>query len=201
MTSFNYCDIRVFLVSLVFCWYIPQSVYSIYYVYVVIALFAALQCYACSWTALDPGDASCVTNASAVRSLNCSMKYCLTVRQELMVSRKGGGREERVVERDKREERSSRQARVSCTPLQAREEEYPTQSRVIILPHALASPTHILLLHFAATAKPLHVLALSRSCGATKWQLLHSTTFFLYALLRSNYGATMLPNFRFLLTN
>lgn len=153
MTSFNYCDIRVFLVSLVFCWYIPQSVYSIYYVYVVIALFAALQCYACSWTALDPGDASCVTNASAVRSLNCSMKYCLTVRQELMVSRKGGGREERVVERDKREERSSRQASVSCTPLQAREEEYPTQSRVIILPHALASPTHILLLHFAATAK------------------------------------------------
>lgn len=147
MTSFNYCDIRVFIVSLVFCWYIPQSVYSIYYIDVVIALFAALQCYACSWTALDQGDASCVTNASAVRSLNCSMKYCLTVRQELMVSRKRG--------RGKGEERSGEgSGKIEqagkckcCTPLQASEEGYPTQSQVIILPHALATPTHILLLH------------------------------------------------------
>ncbi|EDW01028.1 GH20677 [Drosophila grimshawi] len=40
-----------------------------------------LECYACSYL-LGQSDATCLTNASAVRALNCTKKYCLTVRQE-----------------------------------------------------------------------------------------------------------------------
>ncbi|BFG06226.1 uncharacterized protein DMAD_04780 [Drosophila madeirensis] len=41
----------------------------------------ALDCYICTY--LDGySDDSCVTNASAVKVLNCSNKYCLTMRQE-----------------------------------------------------------------------------------------------------------------------
>ncbi|KAH8276488.1 hypothetical protein KR026_000659, partial [Drosophila bipectinata] len=47
-----------------------------------VALSNALDCYVCSYMDGD-SDASCVNNASAVRVLNCTMKYCLTVRQEL----------------------------------------------------------------------------------------------------------------------
>ncbi|KAH8320890.1 hypothetical protein KR067_011856, partial [Drosophila pandora] len=43
---------------------------------------AALDCYVCSYLDGD-SDASCVNNASAVRVLNCTKKYCLTVRLEL----------------------------------------------------------------------------------------------------------------------
>ncbi|EDW04369.1 GH23581 [Drosophila grimshawi] len=46
---------------------------------------AALECYACSYL-LGQSDATCLTNASAVRALNCTKKYCLTVRQEAIVS-------------------------------------------------------------------------------------------------------------------
>lgn len=45
---------------------------------------AALDCYVCSYLDGD-SDASCVNNASAVRVLNCTKKYCLTVRLELKV--------------------------------------------------------------------------------------------------------------------
>ncbi|KAH8370274.1 hypothetical protein KR093_002893, partial [Drosophila rubida] len=44
---------------------------------------AALECYACSYT-LGQSDATCLTNASAGRTINCTMKYCLTVRQEMI---------------------------------------------------------------------------------------------------------------------
>ncbi|XP_022232365.2 uncharacterized protein LOC111080829 [Drosophila obscura] len=41
----------------------------------------ALECYVCTY--LDGySDDSCVTNASAVKVLNCHKKYCLTMRQE-----------------------------------------------------------------------------------------------------------------------
>ncbi|KAH8299283.1 hypothetical protein KR044_000114, partial [Drosophila immigrans] len=43
----------------------------------------ALECYVCSYT-LSQSDATCLTNASAGRAINCSKKYCLTVRQELI---------------------------------------------------------------------------------------------------------------------
>jgi len=47
--------------------------------------FAALDCYACSY--LDGySDTFCLNNASAVRVINCTKKYCVTVRQELLVS-------------------------------------------------------------------------------------------------------------------
>ncbi|EDW09420.2 uncharacterized protein Dmoj_GI19040 [Drosophila mojavensis] len=41
----------------------------------------ALECYVCSYL-LGQSDATCLTNATAVRALNCTKKYCLTVRQE-----------------------------------------------------------------------------------------------------------------------
>ncbi|XP_062134757.1 uncharacterized protein LOC133844683 [Drosophila sulfurigaster albostrigata] len=43
----------------------------------------ALECYVCSYT-LNQSDATCLTNATAGRAINCSMKYCLTVRQEMI---------------------------------------------------------------------------------------------------------------------
>ncbi|XP_034476079.1 uncharacterized protein LOC117783033 [Drosophila innubila] len=43
----------------------------------------ALECYVCSYT-LNQNDATCITNASAVRAINCTKKYCLTVRQEMI---------------------------------------------------------------------------------------------------------------------
>ncbi|XP_016953314.1 uncharacterized protein LOC108026717 [Drosophila biarmipes] len=47
------------------------------------ALTNALDCYACSY--LDGySDTSCLNNASAVRVINCTKKYCVTVRQELL---------------------------------------------------------------------------------------------------------------------
>ncbi|XP_037714111.1 uncharacterized protein LOC119549878 [Drosophila subpulchrella] len=43
----------------------------------------ALDCYACSY--LDGySDTSCLNNASAVRAINCTKKYCVTMRQELL---------------------------------------------------------------------------------------------------------------------
>ncbi|KAH8291030.1 hypothetical protein KR054_007913, partial [Drosophila jambulina] len=44
--------------------------------------FAALDCYVCSYLA-SYNDTSCVDNPGALKVLNCSMKYCVTVRQEL----------------------------------------------------------------------------------------------------------------------
>ncbi|XP_017054101.1 uncharacterized protein LOC108096753 isoform X2 [Drosophila ficusphila] len=42
----------------------------------------ALDCYVCSY--LDGySDTSCLYNASAVKAINCTKKYCVTVRQEL----------------------------------------------------------------------------------------------------------------------
>ncbi|KAI8035728.1 hypothetical protein M5D96_011478 [Drosophila gunungcola] len=46
------------------------------------ALSNALVCYACSY--LDGySDTSCLNNASAVSVINCTMKYCVTMRVEL----------------------------------------------------------------------------------------------------------------------
>ncbi|XP_017126363.1 uncharacterized protein LOC108145444 [Drosophila elegans] len=46
------------------------------------ALSNALDCYACTY--LDGySDTSCLNNASAVRVINCTMKYCFTMRVEL----------------------------------------------------------------------------------------------------------------------
>ncbi|KAH8416085.1 hypothetical protein KR222_007745, partial [Zaprionus bogoriensis] len=67
-------------------YFLRISVFIFSTVHIVSLLFsglAALLCYACSYT-LDQSDASCVTNVSAVRVLNCTHKYCLTMRQELM---------------------------------------------------------------------------------------------------------------------
>ncbi|ALC42481.1 CG34045, partial [Drosophila busckii] len=45
------------------------------------ALSNALECYACSY--LDGySDMRCLNNASALKPINCTKKYCLTVRQE-----------------------------------------------------------------------------------------------------------------------
>ncbi|XP_023177380.1 uncharacterized protein LOC111603842 [Drosophila hydei] len=41
----------------------------------------ALECYVCSYL-LGQSDTTCLTNATAVRALNCTKKYCLTMRQE-----------------------------------------------------------------------------------------------------------------------
>ncbi|XP_064543024.1 uncharacterized protein LOC135431700 [Drosophila montana] len=52
-----------------------------FYVICCAAQTHALECYVCSYL-LGQSDATCLTNASAVRALNCTKKYCLTVRQE-----------------------------------------------------------------------------------------------------------------------
>uniref|UniRef100_A0A6P4DXW6 Uncharacterized protein LOC108037014 n=1 Tax=Drosophila rhopaloa TaxID=1041015 RepID=A0A6P4DXW6_DRORH len=47
-----------------------------------IIYFAALDCYACTY--LDGySDTSCLNNASAVRAINCTRKYCVTMRVEM----------------------------------------------------------------------------------------------------------------------
>lgn len=154
------------------------------YIYFVFGLFAALQCYACSWSSLVQGDASCVTNASAVRSLNCSMKYCLTVRQELMVSR----RAERRSKERRGKKRASRQASVSCTSSKSS--------------HNLAtrSPRP---LNFCSTLLPQLSSARTRA-EPQLWRNKVAAAAFdhLFFFIRSvAAGATMLPNFRFLQTN
>ncbi|XP_070065794.1 uncharacterized protein [Drosophila virilis] len=55
-----------------------------FYVICCAAQTHALECYVCSYL-LGQSDATCLTNASAVRALNCTKKYCLTVRQEAII--------------------------------------------------------------------------------------------------------------------
>jgi len=88
MTSFNYCDILIFgftyfqFMHIVFFF---LSIYSFMYSYSYFSGIAALECYVCSYK-LNQNDATCITNATAGRAINCTKKYCLTVRQELIVS-------------------------------------------------------------------------------------------------------------------
>ncbi|KAL7737076.1 hypothetical protein ACLKA6_005295 [Drosophila palustris] len=64
------------------------KVFSKYYLTLAIILATAaqtiaLECYVCSYK-LNQNDATCITNASAVPAINCTKKYCLTVRQEMI---------------------------------------------------------------------------------------------------------------------
>lgn len=111
MTSFNYCDIRVFLVSLVFCWYIPQSV-CIQCVYIF-----------CFWTICSAavlrlqlviiGAGRCQLRDECERGEVAQLQHEVLPNGATGVDGEQKGRAK--IERREREDRASRQASVSCT--------------------------------------------------------------------------------------
>lgn len=111
MTSFNYCDIRVFLVSLVFCWYIPQSV-CIQCVYIF-----------CFWTICSAavlrlqlviiGSGRCQLRDECERGEVAQLQHEVLPNGATGVDGEQKGRAK--IESRERQDRASRQASVSCT--------------------------------------------------------------------------------------